>query len=217
MNCSKDRSNTTGVVFSFSFFLLLSVFIFWHFIKIMIYESVKITGCPGVYYPAEDSYMLARIVERKAFGRVLDVGTGTGIQGIVAAKAGCETCFSDISENALQCAEMNARLNGVHGRFFRSDLFSSVEGRFNTIIFNPPYLESGKEIRHTDLDGGVLGREIIDRFLSSVKEFLLPDNIVLVVENSDNRYMQDVESFHATIEARAHYFFEDLVVLSIAF
>ncbi|MCW6160996.1 MAG: methyltransferase [Candidatus Micrarchaeales archaeon] len=183
----------------------------------MIYESVKITGCRGVYYPAEDSYMLAKIVERKAFGKVLDLGTGTGIQGIVAAKAGCEVYFSDISENALQCAEKNAELNGVHGRFLRSDLFSKVKGRFNTIIFNPPYLESGKEIRYADLDGGVLGRELIDRFLSGVKEFLLPDNTVLLVENSDNDYMREVRSMRALIEARAHYFFEDIVVLSVTF
>ena len=190
-----------------------------------------------VYAPAEDSDMLARVVVERAFGRTLDLGTGTGIQGIAAAMKGCSVTFADISHDALDLAKRNAELNGVSGDFVRTDLFSGVHGKFNTIIFNPPYVPSaplakGRHNIHsalapfrlldinkskrvyTALDGGTRGREVIDRFLSEYQDYVLDDHIVLMVESSFNGYMADVKRLGAEIAAKAHFFFEDIAVLS---
>lgn len=175
-------------------------------------ESLRVHSCEDVYEPREDSYLLAEAVNKYAFGNVLDIGTGTGIQGIVAALNKCNVTFSDIDENAIRCAKKNALVNGVGGKFVVSDLFGNVTGKFNTIIFNPPYLES-KGILHRDLDGGKNGRVLIDRFLDSCKEYVTEDHIILLLESSANKYGKDVKRLNADVVAKAHYFFEDIVVL----
>ena len=165
-----------------------------------------------VYEPAEDSFLLEKAVERFAFGKVLDIGTGSGIQGIAAARKGCEVTFSDISGEALEAARKNAEMGDIKGSFIKSDLFSRITGRFNTIIFNPPYLPSkGIAVRH--LDGGRNGREVIDRFLDEYENHVLERHTVLLLESSLNNYEDDVKRLKAEVVGKAHIFFEDLVVL----
>lgn len=166
----------------------------------------------NVYEPADDSFLLERAVQRYSFGRTLDLGTGSGIQGIAAAKRGCSVTFSDISEEALETARLNAKSNGVNGNFVLSDLFRGIPERFNTIIFNPPYLPS-KSVRVSYLDGGRDGREVIDRFLDEYRNHLLAEHVVLLLESSLNGYEKDVVRLNAEVVERKHIFFEDLVVL----
>jgi release factor glutamine methyltransferase len=175
-------------------------------------KDLKLVTCENVYEPREDSYMLAKEVKEHAFGKVLDLGTGSGIQGIVASANGCDVTFSDIDQKALDCAKRNAILNNVHGRFILSDMFDEINESFNTIIFNPPYVRSVKK-KHLALDGGKEGRDQIDRFLSSYKTHLLDHHVVLLVESSFNNYEKDVEKLNAKVISKEHYFFEDLVVL----
>jgi len=184
-----------------------------------IYEKIQIRNCNNVYEPREDSLMLAKAVEKHAFGDTADLGTGTGFQGIIAATMGCKVDFIDIDPNALKCAEYNAKINNVNGNFIKSDLIPKGK-RYNTIIFNPPYLPSTtlKSIYKRDfaLDGGVDGREVIDKFLQTYKDHVLDKFVILIVESSYNKYEADVEKYNAEIVEKEHYFFEDLVVLKIA-
>src|SRR5271157_5382794 len=102
----------------------------------MLYDQVNIAEEKGVYLPREDSKLLAGAVEEYAFGKALDLGAGTGIQGIVAAMKGCEVTFSDIDATAVACARRNAMQNNVAGKFIISDMFGNIKDKFNTIIFN---------------------------------------------------------------------------------
>jgi release factor glutamine methyltransferase len=180
----------------------------------MLYDDIDITTERGVYHPREDSKLLAEAVEKYAFGKALDLGTGTGIQGIIAALKGCEVTFADINAYALSNARRNALQNNVKGTFVVSDMFDNIPGRFNTIMFNPPYLEleeaGGK---NQDIAGGFQGRELIDRFIREYASHVLKDHVVLLLESSVNKYEQDAEKLHAEIVAKSHYFFEDLAVL----
>ncbi len=180
-----------------------------------LYDSVRLSECEGVYQPAEDSELLAKAVEQYAFGYALDMGTGTGIQGIVAAKSGCGVVFCDIDPAALRCAAGNAASNRVFGEFVQSDLFGSVRRRFNTIIFNPPYVPTGRGERGMPvyLAGGEGGREVIARFLSGLRPHLLDDHVVLMVESSLNSYERDVAALGAEVVGKVHMSFEDIVVL----
>lgn len=76
--------------------------------------------------------------------RVLDLGTGTGALALALAKAfpKAEVVAADISEAALSLAKENALRNDLDGRvtFVRSDWFESVDGTFDLIVSNPPYL-----------------------------------------------------------------------------
>jgi len=65
-----------------------------------------------------------------------------GSKGLTKNATDCRIVASDISESALEVAKENARLNGVFDDiiFMKSDLFKGIEGRFDLIISNPPYI-----------------------------------------------------------------------------
>ncbi len=93
--------------------------------------------CEALKYIKEDS-------------RVLDLCTGSGCIAVaVAAKTGAKVTASDISEKALETARANAEKNGVADKveFVRSDMFAQIDGKFDVIISNPPY------IPHADIQG----------------------------------------------------------------
>lgn len=88
--------------------------------------------------------------------RVLDVGTGTGALalGLKAAFPQAEVTASDLSADALSLARENAALNGLDVTFVQTDLLAGLDGPFDLIVSNPPYLPSADretadpEVRH---------------------------------------------------------------------
>ena len=74
--------------------------------------------------------------------RVLDVGTGSGLLAVGAARLGAQVVAVDLLPAAVRCASINALLNGVDDRVevHQSDLFASAVGeQFDLVLFNPPY------------------------------------------------------------------------------
>lgn len=79
--------------------------------------------------------------------RILDLGTGSGCIAISLKKVlNCQVVGVDISDVALEVARENAKNNGVFVDFVLSDLFSQVEGLFDVIVSNPPYIREDEEI-----------------------------------------------------------------------
>jgi release factor glutamine methyltransferase len=72
---------------------------------------------------------------------VLDMGTGSGVNAVLAATRGAEVVAVDINPRALEAALDNAERNGVVGRVkvHYSDVFSEISGVFDLIIFDPPF------------------------------------------------------------------------------
>ena len=132
-----------------------------------------------VYEPAEDTFLLAENMRVEEDEVVLDMGTGCGILGILAAEKACKVVAVDINPHAIRCATRNALRNHVASRMQikRSDLFSSVhEGKFNLIVFNAPYLPTLLEEQRSWLskawDGGLNGRTVIDKFTGEAPKHL---------------------------------------------
>ena len=127
--------------------------------------------------------------------RVLDVGTGSGCIGLSLAKAWptAEVLLVDISEDALELARLNAGRLGLNGqtvRLVRSDLLEKVDGAYDLIVANLPYIptaemvEISREVAHDPklaLDGGPSGLEIIDRLLATAPDHLT-ENGMLALE-----------------------------------
>ncbi|MDO5371003.1 peptide chain release factor N(5)-glutamine methyltransferase, partial [Paracoccus sp. (in: a-proteobacteria)] len=74
--------------------------------------------------------------------RVLDLGTGTGaiLLSLLAERPGAGGLGVDLSAAALEVARENAAALGIAADFRRSDWFSAVDGRFDLIVSNPPYI-----------------------------------------------------------------------------
>jgi release factor glutamine methyltransferase len=93
----------------------------------------------------ETELIVSRALERP-YGRVLDLGTGTGCLAVtlLAERAEATGVAVDISPAALAVAGENARALGVAGRLslVQGDWFGPVEGRFDLIVANPPYLDA---------------------------------------------------------------------------
>ncbi|MEK6887939.1 MAG: HemK2/MTQ2 family protein methyltransferase [Candidatus Aenigmatarchaeota archaeon] len=174
----------------------------------------------SVYYPMEDSLLLAKVVENlKLKGKtVFEVGCGCGLLSIIATKAGALATAVDINPVAVKAAKENAERLGCTLTALESDLFSNITGSFDLIIFNPPYLpvEEGE----TDLTyaGGATGREVIEKFVVEVKSHLNPGGLVLILISSLTGEKEVIELFKkqkmsATSIMREKIEWEELIVI----
>lgn len=141
-----------------------------------------------VYKPGEDSYLLQRWVEKLVTGNVLDMGTGSGIQAVTAAqkKEVTHVLAVDINPAALVAAEKRAYTNKLQDKidFLHSDLFETVNGVYDWILFNTPYLPSEGNANEASWAGGETGGEVIKRFLSEASCFLDVGGSVLMIYSS---------------------------------
>jgi release factor glutamine methyltransferase len=134
-----------------------------------------------IYEPEEDSFLLAKYVKKFSKGKILDLGTGSGIQAKTALKNTKDVLAIDIDKESVDYV----RKKGIKAKI--SDLFSNIKGKFDLIIFNPPYLpeerlESKESKRITT--GGKQGHEILERFFSNVNEHLNKNGKILIVFSS---------------------------------
>jgi len=118
---------------------------------------------PGVQSP---TVTLAKLAVRRRVRRVLDLGTGCGIQALLAAKHAERVVATDINPRALGFAGFNARLNGIDNVELRpGSAFDPVAGeRFDLILANPPYVispDTSYAYRDSDLPADDLCRRIV--------------------------------------------------------
>ena len=190
------------------------------------YNDIKFQTHPQVYEPAEDTYLLAGSIEVNRLSYVLEIGTGTGIIAIIAAKKANKVIATDINPHAIDCTVKNLITNKTYNVELRKgDLFEPVQNeKFDLILFNTPYLPSAEDEKLDDeLDaawnGGLNGRDVIDRFIDEVKDYLNPGGKVQLVQSSlsDNQEtlnkLQE-QGFEASITAREKGFFEEIVVIT---
>jgi len=191
------------------------------------FGKLQLEVAPTVYEPAEDSFLLATYAS-SLVGRILDVGTGTGIAALAAASASemNEVIGVDINPAAVECAKKNAQANKLKNcEFFVSDLFGSVSGSFDAIIFNPPYLPTTREERfkldseNAAYDGGKSGLEVFYRFSEDAPKFIKHASRVAVIATSLNRGIEQTLSeleFRvgpSQILAQEEFFFEKIALV----
>ncbi|MDR3333425.1 MAG: peptide chain release factor N(5)-glutamine methyltransferase [Treponema sp.] len=174
------------------------------------FRGLDFTVTPDVLVPRPDTETLveAALKVREA-KTLLDLCTGSGAVAISLKHEwpGIEVWASDISVKALEVARGNAerflRKEAIH--FVASDLFDRIEGRFDIITANPPYIPTGMieslapEVRgepRLALDGGEDGLGIIRRLIEDAADHLYPGGVLLI--EGDPRQMGAIASLFAS-------------------
>jgi release factor glutamine methyltransferase len=125
--------------------------------------------------------------------RLLDIGTGSGILAITFALecSNLQVVGSDISPLALSLARENGAKQGLDHRieWVESNLFDAVDGRFDFLAANLPYIPSdelpklAREVQHDPrlaLDGGADGLAVIRQFLCDAPNVLTKDGFLIL-------------------------------------
>ena len=90
------------------------------------------------------THVLVKYMQLPSSGKVLDLGCGYGVVGIVAARIGsCEVVCSDVNERAVMLCKKNVKKNHVDVQVVKCSLFSKLD-KFDCILTNPPYVK-GRE------------------------------------------------------------------------
>ncbi|MBU0628713.1 MAG: methyltransferase [Nanoarchaeota archaeon] len=180
-----------------------------------------------LYEPREDSFLIQKHIKKYAKGIVLDMGTGSGILAEEAAssKHAVKVFGVDINEDAIIHCIKNQKSKKI--TFAMSNLFSLFKRdrrylsiKFDTIIFNPPYLPNDPDVKDPALDGGKKGYELICRFLHESKRFLKPKGKILLLFSSLTgkekleKFLEENYWKYKEVD-KQHIFFEDLFVYLI--
>lgn len=176
-----------------------------------------------MYPPKEDSFFLSETIEnffkhKNLKGtRFLDMGSGSGIQAETLAK------FTE--KRNILCADIDKEairhLKSKGFNAINSDLFSKLKGKFDFIVFNPPYLPEHKYDKQPDTSGGKLGDETILRFLKQARQHLTQHGRIFLLLSSltpskrINNYLAENCKFKKLSEKKL--FFEILEILVISF
>jgi methylase of polypeptide subunit release factors len=124
---------------------------------------------------------LRAAAQLEAPSRIVEVGCGAGPAAIELALRfpGAEVVATDVNPNALALAQVNAQLAGARIATRESDVLASVEGEFDVVVSNPPYILDTEQraYRH---GGGMLGAELSLRIATEGLARLRPGGTLLL-------------------------------------
>lgn len=142
--------------------------------------------------------------------RVLDMGTGSGVNALLAASRAVDVLAVDINPHAVEAARRNAERNGVADRIEvrHSDVFSDVEGEFDLIVFDPPFRwfapRDQFEVAMTDTN-----YRAMTEFFRTAQQHLTPTGRMLIFFGTSGdlaylKHLADEQGFRTEIIAQEH-------------
>ena len=139
---------------------------------------------------------------------ILDIGTGSGCIAITLSKeVNSNVVGCDISTSAIALSKENATLNNAKVDFIESDVFSNINGKYDVIISNPPYISKDEKIMdivynnepHTALFADNNGLYFYDKILKECKDYL-KDNFIIVFEIGESQGSEIIDLCHKYLD-----------------
>jgi HemK-related putative methylase len=186
--------------------------------------DMRIMVIPGVANPKllrTGAFFASRIDARLigAGASVLDMGTGSGVCALFAARHARRVVAVDISAAAVRCARLNAVLNQLENRIDirHGDLFTPLaDERFDLVLFNPPFLLG---VPKDDRDAAWRSSDAARRFAAGLGDHLEPGGAALLLLSSFGDACVLFESelrvngFQLEVFARRRYLNETITIL----
>jgi HemK-related putative methylase len=152
--------------------------------------------------------------------RILDLGTGSGVGAVFAARRGARVTAVDINPEAVRCARMNALLNHLENEIevLQGDLFSPLsDQRFDLVLFNPPFHRGRPD---NGLDHAWRGEQVFERFAAELGDRLVSGGQALIVLSSDGDCHELLallaeEGYAVTIKAEKNLVNEQLTMYEV--
>jgi HemK-related putative methylase len=151
--------------------------------------------------------------------RVLDMGTGSGVCALFAARHAARVVAVDVSPSAVRCTRLNALLNNLDDRIDirHGDLFGPLAGeRFDLVLFNPPFLLG---VPKDHRDAAWRSNDTAQRFAAGLCDHLMPGGAALVLLSTFGDACAIFETelrasgFHLEVFARRRYVNETVTIL----
>jgi len=171
---------------------------------------------PEIYQPSDDSYFLSDILKSQIKNKnikCLDIGSGSGIQAQTLIDLGIapeNIILTDINPDAVKYLKQKF----PNSKVIHSDLFKSINHKYDLIIFNPPYLPEDKFDKEKDTTGGKKGSEIINKFLKQAKKHLNKDSKIFLLTSSLTKGINFLD-YRKKLLGKKKLFFEEIYVLGL--
>ena len=184
-----------------------------------IFGDTDFCGCKikvdeRVLIPRPETELLVRqaLAALKDGDSMLDLCTGSGAIAVAVAveaakKKSVTIVGADISEDALEVARENARINQASVTFVKADLFDGIRGKFDLITANPPYIKSGEiasldqEVRDFEpriaLDGGEDGLDFYRRIAERIRRYIVRGGMC-IMECGEGQAQEIIRIFRET-------------------
>ncbi len=179
--------------------------------------DLKISVKPPILIPRPETEewvhsLIQRLIPHQSkIGRILEIGTGSGVIGLALAKSlpQAQIWAIDINAQALDLARHNANINGIKNiEFIESDLFQALNNQtFDLIVSNPPYIpeasasEMALSVTEWEdsraLFAGDLGIDILKKILEQAPDYLqsqpeLPFQLVLEIDRTQDEIIPKI-------------------------
>lgn len=129
------------------------------------------------------SLTLAAATPRRTVGRTLDLGTGSGVQALLAEDHSSTVVATDANARATAYARLSAALNGQVLDVRTGDLLEPVRGElFDLVVTNPPFV-IGPSARYVYRDGGRDGDELCASLVRALPQHLTEDGRAVLLAN----------------------------------
>jgi release factor glutamine methyltransferase len=155
------------------------------------FYGLELTITPDVLTPRVETEQMVEwaITHAPKNSKLIDIGTGSGALAIAIAKdrPDVSVTATEVSPPALKIAKKNASAHKTKLKFIESDLWDKVEGSFETVVTNLPYLrddardELMEEVRYEPgvaLFGGDDGLDLYRKFFATIGDHLAPGGFV---------------------------------------